>query len=162
MQGKQLTAVENTFPSNISFLICLVLFLGQRSLSNPEEAGDQNGRSSPVLQSFSMETNTRTHTQNSTHREANGRQGQAVAILPPAPIWDRGGFQRRRGVCSPSGLALFLPFRRNLSCSAWGTRRSSCQHRDATCHVSRRTAVGPLAPAGHMAGQKNWEGAWEN
>lgn len=33
------------------------------------------------------------------------------------------------------------------------------QRRNPAFHVGRKSAAGPLAPAGHIAGQKNWEGA---
>lgn len=37
----------------------------------------------------------------------------------------------------------------------------TARHREPASHVSRKTAVGPLIPAGHIAGQKDWEGTWE-
>lgn len=66
----------------MSFLICLVLLPGQRSLSNPEGAGGQSGRSSPVLRSFSMETNTRTHTHTQLHTQGGEWQTGRSCCYP--------------------------------------------------------------------------------
>lgn len=38
----------------------------------------------------------------------------------------------------------------------------TAQHREHTFLGSRKAAAGPLTPAGHVAGQKNWEWAQEN
>lgn len=146
----------------MSFLICLVLLPGQRSLSNPEGAGGQSGRSSPVLRSFSMETNTRTHTHNFTHREVNGRQGEAVAILSPAPIQDQGGFKDDMVSAAQVALPCSFPGGGTWAAAPGGHGAAPAQRRNPAFHVGRKSAAGPLAPAGHIAGQKNWEGAWEN
>lgn len=98
---------------------------------------------------FPRETNTRTCTHSFTHREANSRQWQAVAILSPAPSWDQEGFWRQYGVCGPSALALLLPRRRNQTCNACGTQflhMQTAQHRKPAFHVGRKIAVRPLTP----------------
>lgn len=61
-------------------------------------------------------------------------------------------------------LAPFQEEEPNLQClgdTEQFSHMQTAQHRKLAFHVGRKTAVGPLTPAGHIAGQRNWEGAWE-
>lgn len=107
-----------------------------------------------------------THTHNFTHKKANGRQWEAVAILSPAPIQDQGAgrllktTRRSQPKCpclAPSQEE--EPDLQHLGDTEQFLHTQTAQHRKPAFHVGRKTAVGPLTPAGHIAGQKNWEGA---
>lgn len=119
---------------------------------------------------FPWETNTRahTHTHNFTHREANGRQWEAVAILSPAPTQDQGaGTLLKMTQHSWPKCPCLAPSQEeepDLQClvdTEQFSHTQTAQHREPAFHGSGKTAVGPLPPAGHRARQKNWDGAWE-
>lgn len=126
----------------------------------------KSGRSSLVVWSFpSRQTRGCTHV--FTHGQANSRLGEAAAALFPAPSWDEGAgsLWRWHIICGAGCPAPLLPGR------TWpampGRRRAAltpadCPAQEHAFLTSRKAAAEPLTPAGHVAGQKNWERAQEN
>lgn len=104
---------------------------------------------------------THTHTTSHTGRPTADREKLLLSFLLP-PSGTREAFKEDMVSAAQAALPCSFPRGGTWAAAPGGRGEAPAQRRNPTFHASRKTAVGPLAPARHIAGQQNWEGAWEN
>lgn len=113
---------------------------------------------------FPRETSTRTRSRTISHTGRRMADSEKLLLSFLLPLCgSREVFKDDTGVRRPGALVLLLPRRRNARRGRHGAvlAHADRPHGQPASHVGRKTAAGPPTPAGHIAGQKNWEGPWE-